>query len=380
MLATGMRSPLGLKIAGPDLQGIQELGTRVEELLRNVRGTRSVFAERMNDGRYIDIQWDRSELARVGISMEEAQVAVQNAIGGDNVTTVIQGRERYPVNVRLPRGSRDNLDVLRQVLVGGSGGGDPVPLGQLASVRIVPGPAMVRDENAMLTGYVYLDLDGRDPQDYIREAAGVLSQKLNLPPGYTLSWSGQYEAFQRISQRLLKVVPLTLAFIAVLLYWSTRSVAKTGLVLLAVPFSAIGAIWSLYLLGYPMSPAVWVGLIALLGVDAETGTFMVLYLDLAWQDAGAKGRMQTRADLHQAVLAGAVRRIRPKFMTVATMFFGLVPILWSTGAGAEVMKRIAAPMVGGLATSFLMELIVYPVIYEQWKSRTLLSLSRQTVR
>jgi Cu(I)/Ag(I) efflux system membrane protein CusA/SilA len=380
MLATGMRSPLGLKIAGPDLQGIQELGTRVEELLRNVRGTRSVFAERMNDGRYIDIQWDRSELARVGISMEEAQVAVQNAIGGDNVTTVIQGRERYPVNVRLPRGSRDNLDVLRQVLVGGSGGGDPVPLGQLASVRIVPGPAMVRDENAMLTGYVYLDLDGRDPQDYIREAAGVLSQKLNLPPGYTLSWSGQYEAFQRISQRLLKVVPLTLAFIAVLLYWSTRSVAKTGLVLLAVPFSAIGAIWSLYLLGYPMSPAVWVGLIALLGVDAETGTFMVLYLDLAWQDAGAKGQMQTRADLRQAVLAGAVRRIRPKFMTVATMFFGLVPILWSTGAGAEVMKRIAAPMVGGLATSFLMELIVYPVIYEQWKSRTLLSLSRQTVR
>jgi copper/silver efflux system protein len=207
-----------------------------------------------------------------------------------------------------------------------------------------------------------------------------LAQKLNPPPGYTLSWSGQYEAFQRISQRLLKVVPLTLAFIAVLLYWSTGSVAKTGLVLLAVPFSAIGAIWSLYLLGYPMSPAVWVGLIALLGVDAETGTFMVLYLDLAWQDAGAKGRMQTRADLHQAVLAGAVRRIRPKFMTVATMFFGLVPILWSTGAGAEVMKRIAAPMVGGLATSFLMELIVYPVLYEQWKSRTMPSLSTQTMR
>jgi Cu(I)/Ag(I) efflux system membrane protein CusA/SilA len=380
MLATGMRSPLGLKIAGPNLQGIQELGTRVEELLRNVRGTRSVFAERMNDGRYIDIQWDRSELARVGISMEEAQVTVQNAIGGDNVTTVIQGRERYPVNVRLPYDSRDNVDVVRQVLVGGSGGGDPVPLGQLASVRIVPGPAMVRDENAMLTGYVYLDLDGRDPQDYIREAAGVLAQKLNPPPGYTLSWSGQYEAFQRISQRLLKVVPLTLAFIAVLLYWSTGSVAKTGLVLLAVPFSAIGAIWSLYLLGYPMSPAVWVGLIALLGVDAETGTFMVLYLDLAWQDAGAKGRMQTRADLHQAVLAGAVRRIRPKFMTVATMFFGLVPILWSTGAGAEVMKRIAAPMVGGLATSFLMELIVYPVLYEQWKARTMPSLSTQTMR
>ncbi|HEY6374573.1 MAG TPA: CusA/CzcA family heavy metal efflux RND transporter [Edaphobacter sp.] len=371
MLATGIRSPLGLKIAGPNLQRIQELGTRVEELLRVVRGTRSVFAERINDGRYIDIQWDRQELARAGLSMEEAQMAVQNAIGGDNVTTVIQGRARYPVNVRLPRDSRDNLDALRQVLVGSSGGGDPVPLGQLASVRIVPGPAMVRDENAMLTGYVYLDLDGRDPQDYVREAEGVLAQKLSLPAGYTLSWSGQYEAFQRINQRLLRVVPLTLVFIAVLLYWSTRSVAKTGLVLLAVPFSAIGAIWTLYLLGYPMSPAVWVGLIALLGVDAETGTFMVLYLDLAWQKRVAEGRMRTYADLRQAVLAGAVRRIRPKFMTVATMFLGLVPILWSTGAGAEVMKRIAAPMVGGLATSFLMELIVYPVLYERWKSRTL---------
>jgi copper/silver efflux system protein len=370
MLATGMRSPLGLKIAGPDVQKIQELGTRVEELLRDVRGTRSVFAERTNDGRYIDIAWDRGELARAGISMEEAQTAVQNAIGGDNVTTVIQGRARFPVNVRLPRDSRDNLDALRQVLVGGSGG-DPVPLGQLAAVRIVQGPAMVRDENGMLTGYVYLDLDGRDPEDYVGEAAAVLARKLSLPAGYTLLWSGQYEAFRRISLRLLKVVPLTLVFIAVLLYWSTRSAAKTGLVLLAVPFSAIGAIWSLYLQGYPMSPAVWVGLIALLGVDAETGTFMVLYLDLAWKRRVAEGLMRTPADLRQAVLAGAVRRIRPKFMTVATMFLGLVPILWSTGAGAEVMKRIAAPMVGGLATSFLMELIVYPVLYERWKSRAL---------
>ena len=372
MLATGMRSPLGLKIAGQNMQGIQELGTKVEELLRNVRGTRNVFAERLNDGRYIDIQWDRGELAHAGISMEEAQMAVQNAIGGDNVTTVIQGRARYPVNVRLPRDSRNNLDALRQVLVSGSGGGDPVPLGELASVRIVPGPSMIRDENAMLTGYVYLDLDGRDAQDYIREASAVLAQKLKLPSGYTLSWSGQYEAFQRINQRLWQIVPLTLVFIAVLLYWSTRSVAKTGLVLMAVPFSAIGAIWCLYLLGYPLSPAVWVGLIALLGVDAETGTFMVLYLDLAWQKRVAEGRMETHADLRQAVLTGAVRRIRPKFMTVATMFLGLIPILWSTGAGAEIMKRIAAPMVGGLATSFLMELLVYPVLYEQWKSRSLL--------
>jgi Cu(I)/Ag(I) efflux system membrane protein CusA/SilA len=257
------------------------------------------------------------------------------------------------------------------VLVGGSEGRDPVSLGQLATVRVKSGPAMIRDENAMLTGYIYLDLDGRDAEDYIAEAAGVLERKLSMPAGYTLSWSGQYEAFRRINLRLLQVVPLTLLLIAVLLYWNTRSVAKTGLVLLAVPFSAIGAVWSLYLLGYPMSPAVWVGLIALLGVDAETGTFMVLYLDLAWQKAVLEGRMRTPGDLRQAVLSGAARRIRPKFMTVATMFLGLVPILWSTGAGAEVMKRIAAPMIGGLATSFLMELIVYPVLYEQWKFRGL---------
>src|SRR5215831_12053102 len=371
MLATGMRSPLGLKITGPNLQTIQKLATNVEELLRDVRGTRSVLAERINDGRYIDIQWDRGELARAGLSMEEAQSAVQNAIGGDNVTTLIQGRARYPVNVRLPRDSRDSLDALRGVLVGGSGGGELVSLGQLASVGIVAGPTMIRDENAMLTAYVYLDLEGRDPADYVAEATSLLGQKLSLPPGYALFWSGQYEAYRRISTNLLKLVPLTLGLIALLLYCNTRSAAKAGLVLLAVPFSAIGAIWSVYLLGYPMSPAVWVGLIALLGVDAETGTFMLLYLDLAWQRCVAEGGMRTHADLRHAVLAGAVRRIRPKAMTVATMFLGLVPILWSTGVGSEVMKRIAAPIVGGLVTSFLMELIVYPVFYELWKSRAL---------
>jgi Cu(I)/Ag(I) efflux system membrane protein CusA/SilA len=297
-------------------------------------------------------------------------MAVQNAIGGDNVTTVIQGRARYPVNVRLPRDSRSDLDALRRVLVSGGDGRRAVPLGQLATVRISTGAAMIRDENAMLTGYV-VDLDGRDPQDYVAEAGRLLDTRLQLPAGYALLWSGQYEAFQRITARLRKVVPLTLVLIAILLYWNTRSAAKTALVLLAVPFSAIGAIWSLYLLGYPLSPAVWVGLIALLGVDAETGTFMVLYLDLAYEKARAGGRLLSRDDLRAAMMAGAVRRIRPKFMTVAAMFIGLVPILWSTGAGAEVMKRIAAPMVGGLATSFLMELIVYPVLYEWWKAREL---------
>jgi Cu(I)/Ag(I) efflux system membrane protein CusA/SilA len=370
MLATGIRSPLGLKISGPDLRKIQDIGTRLEELLRPVPGTRGVFAERTSDGLYVDIQWDRKALAQAGITMEEAQAAVRNGIGGDNVTTVIQGRARYPVSVRLPRDLRTDMDALRRVLVSGADGRRAVPLGQLAAVGISPGPAMIRDENGMLTGYVYLNLDGRDPQDYVTEAARRLGQKLNLPGGYAVLWSGQYEAFQRINQRLKSVVPLTVALIVSLLYWNTRSAAKTALVLLAVPFSAIGAIWSLWLLGYPMSPAAWVGLIALLGLDAETGMFMLLYLDLSYERMLAEGRLRTRADLREAIITGAVRRARPKFMTVATLFMGLAPILWSTGAGAEVMKRIAAPMVGGLATSFLMELIVYPVLYEWWKARS----------
>ena len=371
MLATGMRSPLGLKISGPDLQTIQELGMRAENLLRTVAGTRNVFAERASEGRYIDVEWDRAALARAGISMEQAQSAVQNAIGGDNISTVVQGRARFPVSVRLPRDERDSLDALQRVLVGGVGGNDPVPVKELAAVRMVAGPAMIRDENAMPTGYVYLDLEGRDPAGYVAEASALLSRRLSLPAGYTLLWSGQYEAFQRVTVRLRQVVPFTLLCVAILLYWNTGSAIKTGMVLLAVPFSAVGAIWFLFVAGYPVSPAVWVGLIALLGVDAETGMFMVLYLDLAWQRRVAEGRMRTREDVRKAILAGAVRRIRPKFMTVAAMFLGLVPVLWSASPGSEVMKRIAAPMIGGLATSFLLELIIYPVLYEVWKLRTL---------
>jgi Cu(I)/Ag(I) efflux system membrane protein CusA/SilA len=371
MLATGIRTPLGLKIEGPDLERIQDLGVRAEDLLRGVRGTRSVLAERIDQGRYIDVQWDRSALARAGISMQSAQTAVQSAIGGESISTVILGRARYPVSVRFTRDSRSNLDALRQVPVDGSDDRGPAAVGELAAVRIVPGPSMIRDENGMLTGYVYLDLGGRDPADFIAEASDVLTRGLTLPSGYTWEWSGQYESFQRVSRRLLQIIPLTLAAIALLLYWNTGSAAKTCLVMLAVPFSAIGAVWGVWLLGYPVSPAVWVGVIALLGVDAETGIFMLLYLDIAWQKRVASGEMRTRQDLRESVLAGAVRRIRPKFMTVSTMFLGLVPILWSDAAGAEVMKRIAAPIIGGLATSFLMELAVFPILYEWWRSRSL---------
>jgi Cu(I)/Ag(I) efflux system membrane protein CusA/SilA len=299
--------------------------------------------------------------------MEEAQQVIENAIGGENVTTAVQGRERYPVNVRYMRDFRGDLSALGRVLVSASGGQKQVPLAQLASIKAASGPSMVRDENGLLTGYVYVDIAGRDPNGYVSEANSFLREKLKLPPGYSISWSGQHEAMQRVKERLKLVVPLTLALILLLLYMNTRSLTKTFIVVLAVPFSAIGAVWFLYLLGYNMSIAVWVGLIALLGVDAETGVFMLLYLDLAYEQARREGRLRNLADLQEAILQGAVKRLRPKFMTVAAAFLGLVPIMWATGTGSDVMKHIAAPMIGGILTSFLLELVVYPPVYQIWK-------------
>jgi Cu(I)/Ag(I) efflux system membrane protein CusA/SilA len=299
--------------------------------------------------------------------MDEAQDVVAKAIGGENVTTTVEGRERYPVNVRYMRDFRTDIGALGRVLVPTSGGQRQIPLSQLAAIKIVTGPSMIRDEDGLLTGYVYVDVSGRDEQGYIQEANRVLREKVKPPPGYTISWSGQYEDMQRVKQRLTVVVPLTLFLILFLLYLNTRSVTKTLIVLLAVPFSAIGAFLFLYLLGYNMSIGVWVGLIALLGVDAETGVFMLLYLDLAYEEAKKEGRLKSLADLQTAIRYGAVRRLRPKFMTVATTFLGLIPIMWSIGAGSDVMKRIAAPMIGGIFTSFLLELLVYPAIYQIWK-------------
>ncbi len=299
--------------------------------------------------------------------MEEAQAAVQNAIGGETVTTTVEGRERYPVNVRYMRDFRSDLQALGRVLVSAPGGQRQIPIGQLADIQVTTGPSMIRNEDGLLTGYVYVDMAGRDPSSYIEEAGGLIRDKVALPPGYAVSWSGQYEAMQRVKERLVVVLPLTLFLIFLLLYLNTRSAVKTCMVLLAVPFSAIGAVWLLYLLDYNMSIGVWVGLIALLGVDAETGVFMLLYLDIAYEQAIKEGRMRSLADLRSAILEGAVKRIRPKFMTTATMFLGLAPIMWSMGTGADVMKRIAAPMIGGVFTSFLLELLVYPAIYEIWK-------------
>ncbi|MBI5385706.1 MAG: efflux RND transporter permease subunit [Verrucomicrobia bacterium] len=367
MLSTGLRTPVGLKIAGSDLATIEKIGSEIEAALRRVPGTRSAFAERTGSGFFLDIEWDREALARYGISIEEAQATIENSLGGDNVTTIIAGQERYPVNVRYARDFRSDLSALQRVLVSSADGETQVPLGQVARVEAKTGPAMIRNEDGLLTGYVYVDVAGRDLESYLADAGRQLREQIKLPPGYAYFWSGQYESLNRMKERLFLIVPVTLFLIFLLLYLNTRSMAKTMIVLLAVPFSAVGAVWFLYLLGYHMSIGVWVGLIALLGVDAETGIFMLTYLDLAYEQAKKEGRLRTLADLQRAISYGAVQRLRPKFMTVATTFIGLVPIMWSLGTGSDVMKRIAAPMIGGIFTSFLLELLVYPGIYQIWK-------------
>jgi len=367
MLTTGVRTPVGIKISGADLKVIEQIGTQIEEQLLSVKGTRSVFAERTSGGYFIDVKWKREELARYGLSIGEAQGVVLNAIGGENVTTTVQGRERYPVNVRYQPDFRTDFGALGRLLVPSLGGERQITLNQLADIKAVSEPAMIRDEDGLLTGYVYVDVADRDPGGYVAEASEMLRDVLELPVGYALIWTGQYEAMKRVKERLTVVVPLTLFLIFLLLYINTRSLTKTFIVALAVPFSAVGAVWFLYLLGYNMSIAVWVGLIALLGVDAETGVFMLLYLDLAYEKAKREGRLRSIRELRQAILEGAVRRLRPKFMTVATMALGLIPIMWATGTGSDIMKRIAAPMIGGIFTSFILELMVYPAIYEIWK-------------
>ncbi len=367
MLSTGLRTPIGLKISGSDLAQIEKIGIEIEGILPKVKGTRSVFAERTGSGSFLDIKWKRTELARYGLSMEEVQEVVSKAIGGETVTTTIEGRERYPVNVRYLPNFREDISALGRVLVAVSGGKKQIPLSELADILPTSGPSMIRNEDGMLTGYVYVDIEGRDPKGYIDEATRLLHQQVRLQMGYTISWSGQYEGMERTKERLKVVVPITLFLILILLWLNTRSMTKTFIILLAVPFSAVGAFWILYLLGYNMSVAVWVGLIALLGVDAGTGVFMLLYLDLAYEQAKKEGRLQSLIQLQDAIRYGAAKRLRPKFMTVATTFLGLIPILWSIGAGADMMKHIVAPMIGGILTSFLLELLVYPPIFQIWK-------------
>jgi copper/silver efflux system protein len=372
MLTTGFRSVLGVKVFGPDLGEIQNLAVQIEKELADVPKTRSAFAERTVGGYFLDFTVNREAAARYGLKVGDVNDIVESAIGGKNITTTVEGRERYPVNTRYARDFREDLDALKRVLVPTPTGAQ-VPISMLADIRYKTGPPSVRSENGKLVGFVFVDITTSDIEGYVRKASQLLAQRIQYPPGYYVEWAGQFQYLQAAKERLKVVVPFTLLIIFLLLYFSTRSVIRTSIVLLTVPFSLVGAFWLLWLLGYNISVAVWVGLIALAGVSAETGVLMLLYLDQAWDKYKAERRMNNMRDLYAAVMEGAVQRIRPKIMTACAILFGLLPIMWSPTlqAGADVMKRIATPMIGGIITSAILELLIFPVIYVNWRKREL---------
>jgi len=374
MLTTGIRSPVGVKVFGPDLETIQSIGEHVESVLRRVPGTSDAYAERVMGGAYVDIIPNRAEAARYGLNVEDVLMMVETAIGGMNVDQTVEGRERYSINVRYPRELREDLDSLGRVLVptamGGSmRGGAQVPLAQLAEIRVSTGPPMIRDENGSLTGWVYAYVSGRDIGRYVADARKAVEEEVKVPSGYYLKWTGEYEYMLRVRQRLLLVVPLTLFIIMVLLYLNFGSFAQTMIVMASLPFALTGSLWMLYLLGYNFSAAVWVGVIALAGVAAETGVIMIVYLDEAFHRHQREGRMNNMHDLFEAITEGAVQRVRPKVMTVMCIMMGLLPLMWAHGSGAEVMRRIAAPMIGGMITSTILTLEIVPAIYSFWRQR-----------
>jgi Cu(I)/Ag(I) efflux system membrane protein CusA/SilA len=371
MLSTGIRTPVGIKISGDDLATIERVAKEVEAVVQKVPGTRSVYAERVAGGYFLDFVLKREQLARYGLTVDDANMMVMTAVGGDNQSTTVEGRERYGINVRYARDYREDLSALRRVLLPLPSGQGQIPMEEIADVVLAHGPSMIRDENGLLAGYVYVDFDTSkiDVGSYVGRAKEAVASAIQLPTGYDMVWSGQYENMLRVKERLKLIVPLTLVLIFALLYMNTKSSFKASLVMAAVPFSAIGAVWLLWALGYNVSIAVWVGLIALMGLDAETGVFMLLFLDLSHDEYKAKGLLRTRGDLVEAIVHGAVKRVRPKAMTVFAAMLGLLPIMWSTGTGADLMKRIAAPMIGGLVTSFAMELLVYPAVYYLWKKK-----------
>jgi len=370
MLSTGIKTPIGIKISGPNLDTLEAIGLRVESLVRKVPGTTSAFAERAVGGNYLEVRINRPEAARYGVSVADVRNLIRTALGGMPITTTVEGLERYTVNLRYPRELRNSPEKIGQVLLDLPGGGQ-IPLARVADIVITKGPMVIRSENTRPNSWVFVDIRDRDIGGYVQHAKEVLNASLQLPPGYTLIWSGQFEYLERMHKRMAIVIPLTLLIILLILFINTGSIVKTAIVFLAVPFSLVGAVWILYFLGYNMSLAVWVGMIALAGLDAETGVVMLLYLEQAYSKAKAAGQMVTLPNLYAAIDQGAVRRVRPKVMTASVILAGLFPILWSTGAGADVMKRIAAPMVGGVVTSVLMELAVYPAIYLLWKRREL---------
>ncbi|MCL5270295.1 MAG: efflux RND transporter permease subunit [bacterium] len=381
MLSTGIKTPVGIKVSGPDLAVLQRVGERIEAVIRQVPHTRSVYAERVVGGRYVNFDPDRMAIQRYGLTVGDVQDVFMTAIGGMNISTSIEGLERYPINLRYPRELRDNIDQLKHVLVP-TPGGSQIPLEQLGSFMIEEGPMAIKSEQSRPNTWIYVDLEDIDVGTYVNNARRAVDQairegRISLPAGYSIGWSGQYEYMQRAKARLTIVVPLTLLIIMLIIYLNTQSLIKTAIVLLAVPFSLVGAFWLIWLLHYNMSVAVWVGIIALAGLDAETGQVMLLYLELAYDQWKKDGKLAdgspgaALAALRDAIYHGAVQRVRPKAMTVGALLFGLLPILWSHGAGADTMKRIAVPMIGGIVTSFIMELVVYPVVYYLWRGRRL---------
>jgi len=377
MLSTGIRSPIGIKIFGPDLKTIQNIGEDIERKIKTLAGTRTVVAERIASGYFLDIDFDREKLKSYGLSLKDAQDQAMTSVGGENVSQILVDRERYPIQIRLAPIFRQDANAIKRILITTPTGAQ-IPLSEVARVHFKDGPSMIRDENAQLVGYVYVDIDPNqvDIGTYVDRAKDLLEKDLKVPSGYIISWSGQFENMERVKERLKIVIPITLLLIVFLLHFNTKSWIRTGIILLAVPFSLIGAVWLMVALGYNLSIAAWVGMIALMGLDAETGVFMLMYLDLAYDERLKRGEMRSPADLKQAVVEGAVHRVRPKLMTVAALFMGLIPIMWSIGAGADVMKRIAAPMIGGLFTSFLLELLIYPVLFYLWKEKTYFKVSR----
>jgi len=375
MLSTGIKTPVGIKVAGPDLHELERIGTETEAVIRTVPGTASAYAERVMGGRYIEFEINRDAIARYGLTIGDVQDVLSVALGGMPLATTVEGLQRYTINLRYDRDFRSDLRSLSDDIVVPTPGGAQVPLGQLATLKVVDGPMGIKSEGAVPNAWIYVDIRGVDVGTYVQMAMHAVNESIakgaiKLPPGYNIFWSGQYEYMLRAQQRLMIVVPLTLLIILLIIYLNTRSLVKTAIVMLAVPFSLVGAFWVIYLLHYNLSVAVWVGIIALAGLDAETGVVMLLYLDLAYDEWKQKGLMRGAADLRDAIYHGAVKRVRPKAMTACVIIAGLAPILWSHGTGADVMKRIATPMVGGVVTSTLMELLVYPAIFFLWRSRS----------
>jgi Cu(I)/Ag(I) efflux system membrane protein CusA/SilA len=367
MLSTGFKTPVGIKIIGPDLNVLENIGEQIESIVKGIPGTLSAYSERVVSGNYFDYEIDRDRIARYGLTVGDVQDVIMSAIGGMNITTTVEGLERYPVNVRYSRELRDEISSLKRVLVP-TPRGEQIPLGQLADVKIKKGPDIIKSENAKPNVWIYIDLKNIDVGTYVEKAKKVVEKNIQIPTGYHIIWSGQYEYMQRAKEKLKIVIPVTIMIIFLLLYFNFKNVTETFIIMLTLPFSIVGGIWFMYLLNYNLSVAVWVGFIALIGVAAETGVVMILYLDNAYDSLKKeKGREFGILDVYESVISGAVLRVRPKLMTVTTTIAGLLPVMWGSGTGSEAMKRIATPMVGGLVTSTILTLIVIPVIYAIWK-------------